>query len=51
MFIGEVRQSLKIPEGHYTKNYNGVLTFTSVRPKTDEAIDFIAKRNGDDLNE
>lgn len=51
MFIGEVREALKIPEGHYTKNYNGVLTFTSVRPKTDEAIDFIAKRNGDDLNE
>lgn len=51
MFIGEVREALKIPEGHYTKNYNGVLTFTSVRPKTDEAIDFIVKRNGDDLNE
>ena len=51
MFIGEVREALKIPEGHYTKNYNGVLTFTSIRPKTDEAIDFIAKRNGDDLNE
>lgn len=51
MFIGEVREALKIPEGHYTKNYNGVLTFTSVRPKTDEAIDFIAKKNGDDLNE
>lgn len=48
MFIGEVREALKIPEGHYTKNYNGVLTFTSVRPKTDEAIDFIAKRNGDE---
>lgn len=48
MFIGEVREALKIPEGHYTKNYNGVLTFTSVKPKTDEAIEFIAKRHGDD---
>lgn len=48
MFIGEVREALKIPEGHYTKNYNGVLTFTSVAPKTEEAIEFLAKRNGDE---
>lgn len=51
MFIGEVRDALGIPESHYTKNYNGVLTFTSVAPKTEEAIEFLAKRHGDDLNE
>ena len=51
MFIGEVKKALNMPEDHYTKNYNGVLTFTSVVPKTEEAIEFLAKRNGDDLNE
>lgn len=51
MFIGEVKKALNMPEDHYTKNYNGVLTFTSVVPKTEEAIEFIAKKNGDDLNE
>lgn len=48
MFIGEVRDALGIPDSHYTKVYDGVLTFTSVAPKTEEAIEFLAQRNGDD---